>query len=88
MGVTPIVNDTWYHAAFTYDGIALKLYLNGNLEATLASTCLPRYDSIQHAALGTYITSAGETGYFQGALDDSPHLEHGADPGRDHEHDQ
>jgi hypothetical protein len=72
-GVTPISNGVWYHAAFTYDGIALKLYLNGNLESSLASTCLPRYDSIQHAALGTYLKSNGvtTTGYFQGVLDEA-----------------
>lgn len=70
-GVTPILNDTWYHAAFTYDGAELKLYLNGKLENTLANTCLPRYDSIQQAALGTMLTSTGgQNGFFQGALDE------------------
>ncbi len=71
VGVTPIVNGVWYHAAFTYDGTALRLYLNGNLESTLVSPCAPRYDSIQHAALGTYLTSGGSaSGYFQGMLDE------------------
>ena len=72
MGVTPLLNNVWYHAAFTYDGAALKLYLNGNLENTLATTCIPRYDSIQHAGLGTYLTSTGTaSGFFQGVLDEA-----------------
>src|SRR4030095_16256620 len=36
IGVTPIANNVWYHAAATYDGATWRLYLNGALEAQLA----------------------------------------------------
>jgi hypothetical protein len=41
-----IADGQWYHAAFTFDGAALKLYLNGALEATVATAAAPRSDSI------------------------------------------
>ena len=31
-GITTLQADTWYHAAVTYDGNMVMLYLNGNLE--------------------------------------------------------
>ncbi|MCB0086349.1 MAG: hypothetical protein KDE54_00420 [Caldilineaceae bacterium] len=31
---TKVVADSWYHAAVTYDGVTLKLYLDGMLEAS------------------------------------------------------
>ena len=34
-GTTTIVNNTWYHAAATYDGNKWQLLLNGNLEGEL-----------------------------------------------------
>src|SRR5262245_57477833 len=34
-GVTPISNGLWYHAAVTYDGTQLRLYLNGSLESQM-----------------------------------------------------
>ncbi|NQV34428.1 MAG: LamG domain-containing protein, partial [Phycisphaeraceae bacterium] len=36
--VTSAFNDNWYHLAGTYDGAQLKLYVNGVLGATMASS--------------------------------------------------
>ena len=76
-GSTIIQNNTWYHAAVTYDGRYYKLYLNGIQDGATTDTGanrLPRWDSIQHAGLGTAMTSAGVSGaagYFQGVLDEA-----------------
>jgi VCBS repeat-containing protein len=72
-GVTPITEDVWHHAAATYDGTTWRLYLDGNLEATLVVGATPRSDTIQKAALGTMLQSNGTTanGRFQGVLDEA-----------------
>ena len=76
IGVTAIpVSATWHHAAVTYDAATdtWNLYLDGNLERTLAlgGNFTPRSDSIQHAGLGTAMTSTGATaGFFDGVLDE------------------
>jgi hypothetical protein len=36
-----VVLNTWTHVAATYDGAALKLYVNGNLAGTLATAYVP-----------------------------------------------
>ena len=81
-GITPIVNDIWYHAAVTYDVTTRRwqLFLNGNLEkdtVLAAGTRFPQFNSIQHAALGTALQANGlpgsstyGPGYFNGVMDE------------------
>ena len=71
-GVTPILNNVWYHGAVTYDGATLQLYLNGLLEASAVVGQPARADSIEHAALGTALNSNGvAAGFFAGTLDEA-----------------
>jgi len=78
-GTTPIPADgLWRHAAATYDGATWFLYLNGVQDGTLAvGNFTPQFNSIQHAALGTALNSAGVAtagqtqGFFNGALDEA-----------------
>jgi hypothetical protein len=71
-GTTAIINNVWYHAAATYDGSTWKLYLNGNLEATLVVNQPCQNLSIQHSSIGSSIRSNGTTaqGFFAGVMDE------------------
>ena len=60
LGTTAICDGLWYHAAATYDGTTWRLYLNGVLDTQLVvGSFTPRSDSIQHAGIGTAMTSTG-----------------------------
>ncbi len=70
-GTTPLSANSWHHAAVTYDGTNWMLFLDGNLETNRFVRQPPRWDTIQHAALGSSLNSTGTPqGYFAGTLDE------------------
>ena len=77
-GTTVIPADSsWHHVAASYDGTTWRLYVDGALQTTLVvGAFTPRFDSIQHAAIGTALNSQGVAttgqtqGFFNGAIDE------------------
>lgn len=72
---TAITDGVWHHAAATFDGSnsVWKLYLDGVEvgSATVPAGTAPRYDSIQHFAIGTALNSSGvREGAFAGRIDE------------------
>ena len=72
LGTTAITQNVWHHAAVTYNGAQLCLYLDGVLNGTCtATTAAPRSDSIQIPAIGTAYDSTGAAvGRFAGMVDE------------------
>lgn len=73
-GTTVIPTGAWQHAAATFDATTFewRLYLNGSLEAVVSTNGqIPRYDSIQHAAIAAALNSTGApAGAFFGWMDE------------------
>lgn len=76
-GAITITPNEWHHAAATFDGTYWRLYLDGILDNTVNVTNSgytpprPQFNSIQHAGIGTAMTSTGAaSGYFQGVIDE------------------
>jgi hypothetical protein len=81
-----VASNTWQHAAVTYDVASSNwiLYVNGALDKstnitgpsgiTNALMLFPRFDSIEHAALGSCLRTGGATnadsGFFAGTIDE------------------
>ena len=56
--VTPVnsfinASNTWYHVVGTYDGSNIRLYVNGNLEATVAQTGTVRASTAENFKIGS-----------------------------------
>ena len=75
-GLKPVPADgVWHHAAATYDGKDWRLYLDGALDTTTPvgnpDQFLPRFDSIQHASIGSALNTGGTAeGLFNGVIDE------------------
>ena len=71
-GSTVILNGVWYHAAMTYDGTTLKLFLNGTEEGAITVGQPTASGTNSPTAFATSIRSNGTTiqGYFAGVLDE------------------
>jgi Concanavalin A-like lectin/glucanases superfamily/Secretion system C-terminal sorting domain/Calcineurin-like phosphoesterase len=75
IGTAVIPLNTWTHVAATYEPVtaAWNLYINGVLDKTLdiGSNIVPVSTSIQHASVGTAMTSTGvAAGFFNGKIDE------------------
>ncbi len=75
IGNATIPSNTWTHVAATYEPVnaVWNLYINGVLDKTLdiGSNIVPANTSIQHAAIGSALTSAGAAaGFFNGKIDE------------------
>ena len=72
-GTAVVSSNVWHHVAATYGAGSWNLYLDGVLDKTLSvGAFTPEATSIQHAALGTAMTSNGTAaGFFQGVVDEA-----------------
>ena len=76
-GSALVASNEWQHGAVTYDVGSSNwvLYLNGVPDVTNTVSGLPRYDSLQHAALGASLRTGGTTnvdsGFFAGTMDEA-----------------
>lgn len=69
ISTTSINLDTWYHVAVTYDGANVRLFVNGNLEQTTASSQTFDFSATSGTRIGRDGWNAG-AGHFAGYIDD------------------
>jgi len=67
IGVTQLQLNTWYYVSATYDGSFRRLYVNGNLDAQLATTGSIT-STISSLVLGDYLPGSGSTYVWNGRI--------------------
>ena len=68
-GSTIITTDVWYHVALVYSvDNGIKLYLNGNADASAAYTALSR-SAFTDAAIGCYYYAGSALNFWDGKID-------------------
>lgn len=75
IGQTPITRGVWHHAAVSFDGQTLRLFLDGSLEAETSFVPVVPSGGTKRLTLGALTTSNYATGptlngLFHGALDE------------------
>jgi manganese-dependent ADP-ribose/CDP-alcohol diphosphatase len=69
-GYTPLQKNTWNHAAVSFDGTYLALYLNGNLESRIEADFKPFPASGNSLSIGTALDIGGtEHGHCSAGVD-------------------
>ncbi len=70
-GTTAIPSGEWHHAAMSFDGATLRLFLDGQQIASAVATLTPRTDALFRIGIGATVSNAGtRAGAFRGFLDE------------------
>jgi hypothetical protein len=68
-GTKALPSDDFAHAAVTYDGAVMKIYVNGELDAT-QDRGAQNTDTATPVCIGARLTSGAPSQFFRGALDE------------------
>ena len=69
LGVTQIEPNKWNHVSANYDGVGMRLYLNGQLESVVANH-QQLAEGYNYAELGSKPIPSGRTEYWDGSIEE------------------
>jgi len=70
-GVQQVPLDTWTHVAATFDGTTMRVYVNGQLDGSLAASgVLRKNDEPVYIGASEFYGTPSTSQYFDGAIDD------------------